>query len=125
MDINAAQRAAARAGLVTVPIGLVLLLAPTRVGRLLGTGDYRVALRIIGGLDLALAPGLVAGNRQGAWLSARAGLNLLIGGYCACLLRSSGGPGAALGAAAMLVATTADARAIPTLNRVDNHAARR
>lgn len=117
MDIDTAQRAAARAGVVTVPVGLALLLAPDRVGRLLGTGDYGVALRIIGGLDLALVPGLVAGRHRGQWLSARAGLNLVIGAYCASLMRTSGGRGAALGVVAMLAATTADARAIPTLRR--------
>lgn len=116
MDSSAAQRSATQVGLITFPIGIALVAGPSHVGRLLGTGNYDVALRVIGGLDLALVPGLLAGRRRGRWLMARAVLNLLIGGYCVRLVRRDGGAGAKIGAVAMVAATISDGRAIAALS---------
>ena len=113
MDTRSAEDSAARIGLITLPIGLALVTAPSRFGKLLGTGDYGTALRVIGGLDLALVPGLLAGARRRRWLMARAGLNVVIAGYCAHLVRREGGGiGAKVTAVAMVAATLSDGKAI-------------
>ena len=111
------KRSATQVGLISLPIGFVLVADTSGLGRLLGTGHYDTVLQVIGGLDLALISGLLAGRRRGRWLMARAGLNLLIAGYCVRLVRRDGGPGAGVGAAAMVAATIADGRAIAALNR--------
>lgn len=116
MDPQTATRSATKVGVITLPIGLALVADPARLGRLLGTGNHDTALRIIGAMDLALVPGLVAGIRPRRWLTARAGLNLLIAGYCGRLLRrGDGGTGARLATAAMVAATISDTRAIAAL----------
>lgn len=89
MDEQATTRAATQVGLITLPIGLALVTVPAPVGRLLGTGDYDTALRVIGALDLAIA------------------------GYCLQLVRrGDGGRGAKVAAAAMVGATLSDGRAL-------------
>lgn len=113
MNRSAAERAAVRTGLITLPIGLGLLIAPRRPARLLG-GDHERALRLIGAADLALVPGLLGGRRRERWLAARAGLNLAIGAYCLYRTPSAAGKAAA---GAMLVATIADAVPIAALRR--------
>lgn len=117
MDLNTAQRSATRVGLITLPIGIALVSAPARVGRLLSARDHSVALRAIGALDLALVPGLLAGRLQSQWMTARAGLNVVIASYCLLLVRRERATGAMLGAAAMVAATVADGRTITALRR--------
>lgn len=119
MDKRSAARVATQAGLVTLPLGLALLADPTRFGRLLDGQSHHQSMRLIGALDVALAPGLIAGSQRGRWLTARAGMNLLIAGYCAGLARREGAVGARLTAATMLVATIYDGRAIAVLSRSD------
>lgn len=116
MDVETANRASTRTGLITLPIGLALVAAPAGVGRPLGSGNYNAALRVIGGLDLALVPGLLVGDRPGRWLTARAGLNLAIAGYCVMVGRD-GGDGAKVIATALVAATVADGQAIAALRR--------
>lgn len=117
-SVDTARRQAARVGLITLPIGFALLAAPARVGRLLSTGDHAASWRAIGLLDLALVPGLLAGRRPSRWMTARAGLNLGIAGFCWHLMRrETGVTGAAVGAAAMVLATVADGRTIAALRR--------
>ena len=116
MDPEGARRAANRVGLVTLPIGLALVAAPARAGRLLRLSEHPTALRTIGALDLALVPGLVADGGRWQWLAARAGLNTGIAAYCLLLVRRERAPGAVIAAAAMLAATVADTRAVRTLH---------
>lgn len=118
MDAQAAQRVANRVGLATLPIGLVLVAAPTRAGLLLRVGEHPVALRVIGVLDLALVPGLLLNGGRWQWLAARAGLNMGIAAYCLRLVRREQAPGAVVAAVAMLTATVADTQAVVALHRV-------
>ncbi|WP_353952954.1 hypothetical protein V6K52_05835 [Knoellia sp. S7-12] len=115
---DAALRSASGVGWVTLPIGLVLVIAPSRVGRTLGLGDHAQDLRVIGALDLALVPGLLAGRPRRPWLVARAALNLGIAAYCARLARDEGSKGALAGVAAMAAATLADSRTIGALGSI-------
>ena len=114
-----AQRAATSVGRVTLPIGVALAVAPSRVGRLLRLGDHPGALRAIGASDLVLVPGLLAGRLRWQWLTARVGLNLVIAAYCRRLVRREGAVGAKVGAIAMVIATVADGRTIIALRRAD------
>jgi hypothetical protein len=117
MDEDTAQRSAAVVGLITLGIGIAAVAAPTRVGRLLRTGNHPVALRAIGISDLALVPGLLAGRRRWRWMTARASLNLVIAAYCLWLARREDVVGAKIGVAAMVVATAGDSRIILALRR--------
>ncbi len=74
------RRAARTVGLGTLAIGTALLLAPEAAGPVLALNDPRGA-RAVGLLDLALAPGLLAGEPRWPWLAARAMANLAIAAY--------------------------------------------
>jgi hypothetical protein len=103
---------------LTLLIGIALVAAPSRAGRLLRTGDHPMALRIIGASDLAWVPGLLVGRRPWRWMAVRAGLNVVIAAYCLCLVRREGTIGAKLGAVAMVSAAVADGRTIAALRRL-------
>jgi len=117
MAPNTAQRSATRVGLITLPIGIALVVAPSRAGRLLSARDHSVALRAIGALDLALVPGLLVGRLRWQWMAARAGLNLGIAAYCLGLVRRERASAAMVGAVAMVAAPMADSRTISALHR--------
>ena len=117
MDVAAAQRSAKGVGLISLVIGAVLVIAPARAGRLLRTGAEPGALRLIGASDLALVPGLLTGRHRWRWMTARAGLNVVIGAYCLSLSRRERTVGAKIAAAAMVVATVGDSRTIVALRR--------
>jgi hypothetical protein len=117
MDQAAAQRSAKQVGVVTLIIGAMLVAIPSRAGRLLRVGDHPAALRAIGASDLFLVPGLLRSRRPLPWMTARAGLNLVIVSYCLWLARREGSVGAKLGTAAMIAATAADGRTIAALRR--------
>lgn len=114
-DSETARRSAATVGLITLFIGAAVVVAPSRIGRVLRLGDHPWALRAIGGADLALVPGLLASHHRWQWMMARAGLNLAIAGYCLRLVRMEGAAGAKVGVAAMVAATVADGRTIIAL----------
>jgi hypothetical protein len=117
MDLITAERAAKNVGIVTLLIGIALVVAPAQVGRLLRAGGHPVALRAIGASDLALVPGLLFGRQRSRWMTARAGLNVIIAGYCLLIVRRERAVGAKIGAVAMVVATMADSRTIAGLRR--------
>jgi hypothetical protein len=118
VDPAAAQRSATRVGILTLPLGLVLVAVPTPVSRFLRVGEHPVALRTIGVLDLALVPGLLLDSGRWQWLAARAGLNVGIAAYCLRLVRRrEPAPGAVVAMAAMLLATVADTQAVVALHR--------
>jgi hypothetical protein len=117
MDLVSAERSAKSVGIVTLLIGIALVAAPARVGRLLRTGGHAAGLRAIGASDLALVPGLLFGRHQSRWMTARAGLNVMIAAYCLLIGRRERAVGAKVGAVAMVVATIADSRTIAALRR--------
>lgn len=69
------ERSATAVGAVTTLAGIALLAFPHAAGPLIGLVDHRYA-RIVGLVDLAVAPGLIAGRPRWPWLAARAALNL-------------------------------------------------
>jgi len=116
MTPDNAERAAVRVGLVTTAIGSVLAFAPARVGSLMGIIDPRAA-RVVGVADLALVPGLLRGRPRWAWLSARAGLNLVIVGYAVATARRS--RRAQVAVAGLVAATVSDLVAAAALRGAD------
>ena len=117
MERESAEKAARRVGFITLPIGLGLLAAPSRVARLLGGGGQIAALRAIAACDLALVPGLILSRQQSRWMVARVALNLGIAGYCVGLVRQNGAVGARVGAGAMVLASIDDVRTILALHQ--------
>ncbi len=112
---DSAERRTVAIGVISAVAGAALLSAPDRVGALVGLADRRSA-RLIGVVDLALAPGLVAGRPRWPWLVARAAANLptaVVG------LRAARGTGRArraqIFAAVLVVATFGDARTLRAL----------
>ena len=115
MTSSTGHRVARIVGMGTAAIGAALLVAPGSAGPLMRLTDPPGA-RIVGALDLALVPGLLAGSPRWPWMSARAVLNLAIAAYCLRLARESGrvGQARAVGAA-LAVATIVDATAAAML----------
>jgi hypothetical protein len=111
---DAAARAAARVGVATSIIGVVLLAAPDRVGPPMGLDDRRAA-RLVGLADLVLAPGLIRGRPRWPWLAARVGLNMTIIGYAIGTARRN--RRALIASAALVVATISDLGALSALWR--------
>lgn len=71
-----AQRATTGAGAGTLIIGLALVIAPDRTAALLVLHPGRRRTRLIGCLDLVLAPGLLTDNRRRrSWMITRATIN--------------------------------------------------
>lgn len=100
------------AGVVTTIAGSALLCAPSRVGPLIGLTSGRDA-RLVGALDLALAPGLMFGRPQWPWLTARAVSNVATGLF-ALRRAEDGAPrrNARVFSAFLVAATLTDLRAI-------------
>jgi hypothetical protein len=119
MDLAAAKRSTRRVGVTTLPIGITLVVAPSRAGQLLRTGDHPTALRLIGVSDLALVPGLLRCRHPQRWMAARVGLNLLIAAYCLLLARRGGGIGVKIVIAGMIAATIGDGRTIVALRQAE------
>ena len=74
-------------GVVTALAGSVLVAAPKAAGPLLSLTTPSGA-RMVGALDLALVPGLLAGRPRWPWLAARTVANIVTAAYC--LRRASG-----------------------------------
>ncbi|MBC8090898.1 MAG: hypothetical protein H7Y15_02960 [Pseudonocardia sp.] len=81
MSVSTARRMASTIGLITAGIGGVLVVSPTTFGPLMSLADPRGA-RLIGAVDLALVPGLLAGRPRWPWMAARAIGNVLTAAYC-------------------------------------------
>lgn len=109
MDEDAALAAARTAGLSTLAIGSALLVAPRLVGPLGGIRDARTA-RLVGLVDLALAPGLIGGSPRWPWLAARTAANVAT----AAVVARGGWAGRAT-AASLLALTAVDGTAARTL----------
>jgi len=88
---------------VSLGLGVALLVAPGVMAWVLGVKPNRRALRVIGLVDLALAPGLYLGRPRWPWLVARALTNPPIAAFAVANARSA----RARGLAAGLVAATA------------------
>ncbi|HEV7852697.1 MAG TPA: hypothetical protein VGP27_15290 [Mycobacterium sp.] len=103
------------AGIVTTVAGSALLCAPGRMGPLIGLMSRR-DVRLVGALDLALAPGLMFGRPQWPWLAARAVSNVATGLFV-FLRAEDGGPvrNARVFSAFLAAATLADLRTFRAL----------
>ncbi|HSF35451.1 MAG TPA: hypothetical protein VLA70_05010 [Nocardioides sp.] len=110
MDEDTALDAGRTAGLATLVIGSALVVAPGRVGPLGGLRDARTA-RLVGLVDLALSPGLIAGTPRWPWLAARTVANVAT----AAVVARGGWSGRAT-AASLLAVTALDGRAAKTLH---------
>lgn len=118
MTHPAGQQAAVIVGTATLAIGVALLTAPGRFGPLLGLSSPAGA-RVVGALDLALVPGLLAGRPRWPWLTARAVLNVAMAAYT--LNQAHGSPTQTTRsrafALALLAATIADSTAARAAHR--------
>ncbi len=112
MDEHAALNASRTAGLATLAIGAAMVLAPERVGPLGGIDDPHTA-RGVGLVDLALAPGLLAGSPRWPWLTARTAANLVT----AAVVVRGGWTGRAT-ALSLVGLTAVDGLAARTLHRL-------
>ena len=110
MDEDTALDAGRTAGLATLVIGTALVVAPRRVGALSGLHDARTA-RLVGLVDLALSPGLIAGTPRWPWLAARTVANVAT----AAVTARGGWTGRAT-AASLLALTALDGQAARTLH---------
>lgn len=119
MDLAAAQRSTRRVGVTTLPIGIALVVAPSRAAQLLRTGDHPTALRLIGASDLVLVPGLFRCCHPQRWMTARVGLNVVIAAYCLLLARREGTAGAKIAIVGMVAATISDGRTIKALRQAE------
>ena len=115
------RRTATVIGVGSGAIGAALLVAPARFGPLLGL-SRPTDIRIVGSIDLALAPGLLIGRPRPPWAAARAASNVLIAAWCLHQARFAGLSRAAGWAAAALAAVTVlDARLARDLHRDERH----
>jgi hypothetical protein len=112
VDVATAQRAATSAGLITAPLGVVLVAFPG-VAAVAGL-DARTTL-VIGATDLALAAGFLAGRPRWPWTAARAAANLPTA--FACLRTGSPIGRLAVGLAVLTVIDGAAAAALRTSSR--------
>jgi hypothetical protein len=108
------HRAAAFVGVFTAVAGVGLLFLPEQVGPLTGVTDPTDA-RILGIVDLALVPGLLAGRPRWPWMAARAVTNLGMAAFT--LRRAPLRNRARLFSAFLCVATAADTRAVLALRQ--------
>ena len=117
MTSSTGHRVARIVGVGTAAIGGALVVAPGAAGPPMRLTDPPGA-RIVGALDLALVPGLLAGRPRWPWMSARAVLNLAIAAYGLRLARKNGRVGQARAvAAALAIATIVDATAAVAMLR--------
>jgi hypothetical protein len=72
------ERLVTAAAAVSLVVGSILLVVPPTAGRALGVNSAQRTLRMIGVVDLALAPGLYLGRPRWPWLVARAASNPII-----------------------------------------------
>ncbi|QJY49919.1 hypothetical protein [Pseudonocardia broussonetiae] len=108
------ERATGVVAAVTTVAGAGLLLAPDRIGPLIGVSATGPA-RALGVVDLALVPALLGGRPRWAWLAVRAATNLAMAAY---VLRGTTLPGRARGfAVAMCLASTGDTVAVLAMRR--------
>jgi hypothetical protein len=112
---TSAQALSMTAGVVTTVAGSALLCAPGRMGPLIGLTSRR-DVRLVGALDLTLAPGLMFGRPQWPWLAARAVSNVATGLFV--LRRADDGAplrNARVFSAFLVAATLTDLRAFRAL----------
>lgn len=86
------HRTATFVGFVTTVIGTALLVAPEAVGRRSWIEDP-VEARILGGVDLAIAGGLLFGRPRSPWMAARVVANVGTAAFFGRIARD-GKPGA-------------------------------
>jgi hypothetical protein len=73
-----AERITTVAGLTTLTVGAWMVLDPARAGRALSLPADPHRTQLMGLIDLALVPGLLAANRRRRWMVARAGYTAVL-----------------------------------------------
>lgn len=116
-SIQNAEVGATFVGGLTTAIGVSLLAAPVRTGKLLGVpvGRERRTLQFLGAVDLTVALGLLFGRPRWPWMAARAVCNPPTAIYLGRLGRRSGSRVLPAVAGVILAATVADGAAVRTL----------
>lgn len=112
-----ARRAAATVGASTAVIGTALIGAPTSVGARVWIAAPSSA-RVLGAVDLALVPGLVAGRPRWPWMAARVVANLATAGWYQRIGRGTPGQrGPRVVAAALVAVSITDLAVVAALWR--------
>jgi hypothetical protein len=114
------HHAAAFVGAVTTVAGGLLVASPEGVGRRAWI-ERPTSARILGAVDLALVPGLVAGRPRWPWMAARVAANLGTAAFYERIARRGPariGPRAVAGT--LLALSVADASVVRTLRRVES-----
>lgn len=106
-------------GWFSLGMGALRLLAPRQVGRLLGTREPGVLLRVLGARDVMTGLGLLGGRRAASWASARVvGDALDLAVLAIALQRADRGRAPLFAAAASVLGVTAlDVRTARALRR--------
>jgi len=111
------RRAAAGVGAFTAVIGALLLAAPATVGRRVWIAEPAHA-RLLGAVDLALVPGLLAGRPRAPWMAARVIANLGTAAWYRRIARAMPGQrGPRVVVAALLAVSVVDLRFVMALHR--------
>jgi hypothetical protein len=116
-SVKNAEAGATFVGALTTAIGVSLLVAPVRTGKMLGVqvDRERRTLQILGAVDLTVAIGLLFGRPRWPWMAARAVCNPPTAVYLGLLGRRSESRTLYAVASVVLLATVADAAAVRTL----------
>jgi len=95
-------------GWLSIGLGIIEIIAPKRVGKLIGVGDHRGVIRLLGAREIASGIGILAQRKPAGWLWSRVGGDLMDLTLLGLAMKSQATQrGRAVGAAAAVVGVTA------------------